>query len=296
MRLSIIFALASVFLQISTTSAIEIGFKFSGIVTNQFAPPYGNPISASTAVVGRFIYDTASSATHSLASCTVGTCTGYEQHIENGYIASFGNLNVRADDYIALISNDTPVDPIDISQGVHDVFTVEFLSNLTPALTDPLIVGGSSQPTGRFAISMSADSSSFADPSLPTTLDTGRFPPGGRVGILSHNVSGLPDVIFSINDFSEYRVVSGDYNFDEIVDQTDYNIWRQTFGFSDKLDADGNRNHIVDAADYVVWRHGVDVQQFFSIGQVVPEPSVMCFALCLTVVVASRRSSRRLFR
>jgi hypothetical protein len=48
--------------------------------------------------------------------------------------------------------------------------------------------------------------------------------------------------------------VAGDYDGNGIVDGLDYNTWREDFGSTTELDADGNLNGVVDAADYVVFR------------------------------------------
>jgi hypothetical protein len=48
--------------------------------------------------------------------------------------------------------------------------------------------------------------------------------------------------------------VAGDYDHNLTVNQVDYTVWRQHFGSTSLLDADGNLNGIVDAADYAIWR------------------------------------------
>ncbi|MCA9188726.1 MAG: dockerin type I repeat-containing protein, partial [Planctomycetales bacterium] len=50
----------------------------------------------------------------------------------------------------------------------------------------------------------------------------------------------------------EQILVEGDYNGNGIVDAADYTVWKDTFGSSDDLIADGNGNGIVDAADYTI--------------------------------------------
>lgn len=46
----------------------------------------------------------------------------------------------------------------------------------------------------------------------------------------------------------------GDYNGDGSVDLLDGAVWRQSFGSTVNLLADGNKDLVVDAADYTVWR------------------------------------------
>ncbi len=46
----------------------------------------------------------------------------------------------------------------------------------------------------------------------------------------------------------------GDFNSDGTVDQDDYILWRNTFGSTTDLRADGNGDQEIDAADYAVWR------------------------------------------
>jgi len=48
--------------------------------------------------------------------------------------------------------------------------------------------------------------------------------------------------------------VAGDYDHNGTVNQADFTVWRQNFGSTSALDADGNINGVVDAADYAIWR------------------------------------------
>jgi hypothetical protein len=87
--------------------------------------------------------------------------------------------------------------------------------------------------------------------------------------------------------------IDGDYTGEGAVNQLDYFTWRQNFGSTSILVADGNINGIIDAADYVVWRKNLGLSipatsvgaasgaSFgLSIGaSVVPEPSTVLLAL-----------------
>lgn len=48
----------------------------------------------------------------------------------------------------------------------------------------------------------------------------------------------------------------GDYNYDDVVNEDDYAVWRSAFGtfVTPGTGADGNGDGMIDAADYVVWR------------------------------------------
>ena len=68
----------------------------------------------------------------------------------------------------------------------------------------------------------------------------------------------------------------GDYNGDDIVDGSDYGVWRTGFG-SDVFPgtgADGDGDGTVDSGDYLIWRKhdGMMVGSGSGIGSAVPEP------------------------
>jgi hypothetical protein len=46
----------------------------------------------------------------------------------------------------------------------------------------------------------------------------------------------------------------GDFDASGTVDQSDYQVWRATFGSTTDLRADANGNGQVDLADYAAWR------------------------------------------
>lgn len=48
--------------------------------------------------------------------------------------------------------------------------------------------------------------------------------------------------------------LAGDYNSNGTVEETDYDLWKSTFGSTSDLRADGNNDNVVNVADYTVWR------------------------------------------
>ena len=76
----------------------------------------------------------------------------------------------------------------------------------------------------------------------------------------------------------------GDYNLDFAVNQTDYNIWKQSFGSTTQLAADGNANGRVDAADYVLWRKYLGTVAGGGSVAAVPEPSSGALSLTAAIV------------
>jgi hypothetical protein len=81
---------------------------------------------------------------------------------------------------------------------------------------------------------------------------------------------------------------AGDYDRNGVVDTADYDIWRDAYGSTELLNADGNDDGVVDAADYVVWRDALNSAT--STGSI-PEPTgaVLLAAAALTNCVARSR-------
>jgi hypothetical protein len=87
----------------------------------------------------------------------------------------------------------------------------------------------------------------------------------------------------------------GDYDHDGHVTASDYATWRQSFGSTSQLAADGNHNGVVDAADYVVWRKqiegGLAKAAISEPVSAIPEPCAMAFiaSWCSLIAVWYRR-------
>jgi hypothetical protein len=104
-----------------------------------------------------------------------------------------------------------------------------------------------------------------------------------------------PDLAFDIREPSStpiattvVRALDGDYNAGLGVGPFDYDLWRQTYGSTTNLAADGNINGVVDLPDYIIWRNNLGIAlpgagsgsgSGLSVS-IVPEPA--CFALLLS--------------
>jgi hypothetical protein len=136
-------------------------------------------------------------------------------------------------------------------------------------------------------------------PGSTTELSEGVVPdPGGTLPAMraislgrvwNPNTVPVPDLVVEVLEpddepasvFVEFAL-AGDYLPDGIVNQTDYNIWRQYFGSTAVLLADGNLNGIVDAADYALWRDNLgksipsgsgSSRSALVVGGAIPEPT-----------------------
>jgi mannan endo-1,4-beta-mannosidase len=81
----------------------------------------------------------------------------------------------------------------------------------------------------------------------------------------------------------------GDYNYDGVVDASDYTVWRDSMGQSVAKGngADGNGNGLVDSSDYDVWRLYFGQTSGGSASSVaVPEPAAWLLAACGCLAIA----------
>lgn len=88
-----------------------------------------------------------------------------------------------------------------------------------------------------------------------------------------------------------FRIVpQGDYDEDGEVGVSDYVLWKNTYGSTEDLRADGNNDGVVDAADYAYWRDRLGAQQAGAqAAEVVPEPAG---ALLAALGLAAFRAGR----
>ncbi|MGD9634113.1 MAG: endo-1,4-beta-xylanase [Pirellulales bacterium] len=95
---------------------------------------------------------------------------------------------------------------------------------------------------------------------------------------------------------SQYSLVvaAGDYNADGVVDAADYTVWRDTFGSTSDLRADGNGNELIDDGDFDVWKSLVGTT-YPGAGSLatVPEPSTLLLLLLGSAAAIRSIATRR---
>ena len=103
---------------------------------------------------------------------------------------------------------------------------------------------------GRFAIHPTSGVVTVANGSL---LDLGPATSHEIMVRATSTDGSTADASFTIN-LQSANPIPGDYDSSGVVDNLDYDLWRNTFGSIADLRADGNQNGTVDAADYTVWQ------------------------------------------
>ncbi|MEM8864712.1 MAG: polysaccharide lyase [Planctomycetota bacterium] len=94
-------------------------------------------------------------------------------------------------------------------------------------------------------------------------------------------------------------IPTGDYNRDGVVDVADYTVWRDAYGSTTSLAADGNGDGAVDIDDYLLWNEaftGTSSAASVSAFAAVPEPALgplLIAAIAATCSLTTRREASR---
>ena len=206
--------------------------------------------------------------------------------------------------YYSIIANNNALNPAsNVWKSISDNYDKP--SGSTPG-------NGFIDVTGEW-VEISATSSQLTEGAL--SVPGGVLPPNRAITLgRIWNPAADPAPIFDIRDagglmantIREYAL-AGDYFVDGIVNTADYNLWRQSFGSTTTLLADGSLNGVVDAADFVVWRDNLGMTLIgsgFSAGPLpgysasvfvgqVPEPTSAFLMLASMGILLAARSRRR---
>lgn len=103
-----------------------------------------------------------------------------------------------------------------------------------------------------------------------------------------HNLPGDATMFLQFR----FALGAGDYDRDGDVDIADYQSWKNSYGSTSDLLADGNNDGIVDAADFTVWRDAFNALSSETVNAEasVPEAtSINMIVVLLSTVLAARR-------
>jgi T5SS/PEP-CTERM-associated repeat protein len=156
--------------------------------------------------------------------------------------------------------------------------------------TSPGFPSFSPQPGDQFEIISSAADliGNFSSVNLPGCI-------GGSLCFV-----GFPDYTLDKYFVQAFAVPVGggpDLNGDGVVDDVDYNIWRQNFGTTGPA-GDANNDGTVDASDYTIWRDaccgpfpgaGSGSGSGGGFGGTVPEPTSIALLACGGMLALARR-------
>lgn len=87
-----------------------------------------------------------------------------------------------------------------------------------------------------------------------------------------------------------------DYDLNGLIDEADYLLWRQTYGSTTDLRADGNADGIVDTADYTLWRANLPAAGTVLVAEsiaAVPEPGTFTLLMLLVTFMQARGAHLR---
>jgi hypothetical protein len=142
------------------------------------------------------------------------------------------------------------------------------------------------------------------------------FLPGGGTILNLGSPDSLASGVLSVDDFTfQFALASGpvmfgavrfgalptaalagDYDHSGVVNSSDYEVWRATFGqaVAAGSGADGNGNGTVDSADYVIWRRYLGGGSATN-AAIVPEPqAILLSAILATMAIGPSRSCHRI--
>jgi hypothetical protein len=176
--------------------ATVVAFEFAGKVTKAAGGPLGVSVALNDPVTGKFTYDTAAPKTLDVTFPTLCVDCAYRQQRVNGFRATVGSVEFRADDYA--------IEHFDNLNGTTDIFSIGYMNYYSPALA-PISVAGVPQTAGRFQISLVGLTTALSGASLPANLNLANFTLIKR-GVISKVFPGQSNIEFSITSLTAAQV------------------------------------------------------------------------------------------
>jgi hypothetical protein len=271
----------------SDVLAVEVTYEFSTTISyvNSGAGGFPESLNAATVgdpITGRIQYEADSPAAANPLGGVFQLATYYPL---NNVTVSIDVGGVVFDSWTgtlaALVWNDDPT------------------SASLPGLYDGLLYVNITSPQDtRFKIgNLILPADTFLDETLPSGPVTGIH--SLELGLPNSPwVDGSP---FNLTQVVVPPPVTGDFDGDGVVDQSDYDVWFATFGSSDDLRADANGDGVVDAADYTIWRDRLGALPGLGAGAAgsasassaaAPEPATLWLLLVGILSTCCRRRAR----
>ncbi|MEO0529982.1 MAG: sulfatase-like hydrolase/transferase [Planctomycetota bacterium] len=191
-----------------------------------------------------------------------------------GQVRLDGNYVQTADGVLTIdIAGTTPGDG-------YDQLSITNTAHLDGTLEVSLAGGFTAQAGDAFDVLEAATiEGTFANEDLPAL-------PGGLLLVTQYEANAVAVVVGG---------VSGDYNYDGVVNAADYTVWRDTAGATgNALPADGDGNGVVDSADLQVWQvnYGTSSQTVSRLELTIPEPSGFAVAGLSVIMLGAFRPER----
>ena len=176
----------------SNCSATVIGYGFTASLSQALTPAFGVTVPMVSQIDGQFVIDTQAAG---VVAPGFPNVVNYRHSFPGGFKATFGSLDIRADDYIVTVSNNF----LQPSGFLADIISIRWASNLATSLA-PLHVNGATKTTGMFVINLVGNQNLFSNTSLPATLNVSSFM--SKLSFLADTTDGTLDLVYNVQSLA----------------------------------------------------------------------------------------------
>ena len=172
-----------------------MGYDFTASLA-QTRPAYGITVPLNAPISGQFILDSQAVRMSVPGSPNAAV---YRHHIPEGFKATFGALDIRADEYLVTVWNNV----MQPTGFLADTISIRWASSFNPPISPPLApihVNGVSQTTGMFTINLVGNQNLFSNTSLPTSLNISSFM--SKLSFLGSAGNGSIDLVYNVNSLA----------------------------------------------------------------------------------------------